>query len=213
MGHELKRKFTSETQEERLHCRTLHGWWFQHKLLYSGQWHCYPLESLGLMELMNALPLSLWSVHPWSEVHCPQIDLKHYQLWACWLWQVVLCWRAGDPSTHPPTHNPPLNAVSHSDKGGIRSRSCHEGKGACTACTSFNSLYPEQTGRQRHRNLPTFEWLPTRWDAGNLYTQWSTRCFGEKGEQIVCTWWEEVLNVWHVADQNVLNIVFLWLTE
>lgn len=127
--------------------------------------------------------------------------------WSCVGEQVTL------PPTPPPTHNPPLNAVSHSDKGGIRSRSCHEGKGACTACTSFNSLYPEQTGRQRHRNLPTFEWLPTRWDAGNLYTQWSTRCFGEKGEQIVCTWWEEVLNVWHVADQNVLNIVFLWLTE
>lgn len=56
-----------------------------------------PFESLGLMELMNALPLSLWSVHPWSEVHCPPVDLKHHQLWACWLRQVVLCWGAGDP--------------------------------------------------------------------------------------------------------------------
>lgn len=84
---------------------------------------------------MNAIPLSLWSVHPWSEVHCPQVDLKHHQLWACWLWQVVLCWGPGDPSLSP------LDAVSHSDEGDIRSRSCHDGKGICTACTSFNSLY------------------------------------------------------------------------
>lgn len=115
--------------------------------------------------------------------------------WSCVGVQVTL-----PPS---PTHLS-LNAVSHSDKGGIRSRSCHDGKGTCTACTSFNSLYLEQTGRQRHRNLPTFQWLPTRWDAGILYTQ----CLCEKGEQIVCTWGEELLNVWHVADQNVLHIFF-----
>lgn len=52
--------------------------------------------------------------------------------------------RVGEQVTLPLSS---LDAVSQSDKGGIRSRSRHDGKGICTACTSFNSLYPEQTGR------------------------------------------------------------------
>lgn len=144
-----------------------------------------PFESLGLMEPINDLPLSLWSVHPWSEVHCPQVDLKHHQLWVCWLWQVVLCWRAGDLPLPSP------NPVSHSDKGDIRTRSCKDAKGICTACTSFNSLYWDQTGKYRHANLPTFEWVHTQWDKGPslvwMHTQVQGALTGPWG-QIVCTW-------------------------
>lgn len=39
--------------------------------------------------------------YPWSEVCCPQLDLKHHQLWACWLWQVVVYRKAGDAPLLP----------------------------------------------------------------------------------------------------------------
>lgn len=110
MGHQLKRKLTSRTAEERSRLQDIKWVMIPTDIALFRSMIRLPFETFGLMELMNRLSLSSWRVHPWSEVHCPQVDLKHHQFWACWLWQVVLCWGAGDPSLSA------LDTVSHSDK-------------------------------------------------------------------------------------------------